>query len=292
MGPKVTGTWNLHEALVDQPLDFFWMASSTVSVADEPGQANYSAACVFLEAFCQYRYSLGLPATALNICPVDGVGYLAKNARARRNIKAQGIYSLGEQEFLDFVRLNPLQAGARGSSLYPGPDGTLVSTTPWDNPSQVIMAFRSGSELHLDDPDNRTNWRRDRRMGAYHNVRHEAGNKPLAPDADPLALFLDRVLAAAAEQDGNAAVKAVLANPVNVAFLGREMGKKIYELILKPVDKSDEIDVRFTLAHMGLDSLMAIEFRRWLRRGLWHRHQCAGDHGRCVAGSAGWSRGG
>src|SRR5690349_4595988 len=99
VGPKVRGTWNLHEALTDQPLDFFWTASSVVSVIDEAGQGNYSAGCVFLEAFCQYRRSLGLPATVLNICPVEGVGYIAENPHARRNVRAQGIYCLGEHEF-------------------------------------------------------------------------------------------------------------------------------------------------------------------------------------------------
>jgi hypothetical protein len=36
---------------------------------------------------------------------------MAENAHARRNLKAQGIYSLGEHEFLDFVQLNLLHAG-------------------------------------------------------------------------------------------------------------------------------------------------------------------------------------
>ncbi|KAI1473124.1 uncharacterized protein F4812DRAFT_454941 [Daldinia caldariorum] len=56
----------------------------------------------------QYRHGLGLPTTILNICPVDGAGYVADNLTAHKNMKAQGLFFLGEQEFLDFVQLNIL----------------------------------------------------------------------------------------------------------------------------------------------------------------------------------------
>ncbi len=60
--PKVEGTWNLHQAFLGHSLDYFWLASSTVTVVDQPGQGNYKAACTFIESFCPYRHSLGLPA--------------------------------------------------------------------------------------------------------------------------------------------------------------------------------------------------------------------------------------
>lgn len=258
LGPKVRGTWNLHEALADQPLDFFWMASTLVTVVNEPGQSNYSAGCGFLEAFCQYRHSLGLPATVLNICPVDGVGFVAESPQVRWNMKAQGLYTLGEHEFLDFVRLNLLQA--KESSLK-GQDAIL--TRPWESRGQVIMGLRSGSDLHLGDPNNRTTWRRDRRVGRYHNLRSDRSDKGAVPETSPLALFLDGILNSGADHDGCAAM---LNEADNIAFLARELGKKIYELILKPVEDEDAIDTRLTLAQIGMDSLMAIELRRWLRR--------------------------
>ncbi|KAL2163841.1 hypothetical protein VTH06DRAFT_5900 [Thermothelomyces fergusii] len=262
IGPKVRGTWNLHHALAGQPLDFFWMASSVVTVVDEPGQANYSAGCVFLEAFCQYRHSLGLPATVLNICPLEGVGYVAENAQARRNMKAQGLCLLGESEFLDFVRFNLSRAGRKGVGGADGP-GMGADCHGWKNPEQVVMALRSGSDLPLDHLDNRTNWRRDRRMGLYHNVRRHGDDRPSSSRSktDRLVVFLDAVLNAA----DAATAGSLLGNPDSIAFLARETGAKIYELMMRPVSEDEDIDTRLTLAQIGLDSLMAIELRRWLR---------------------------
>ena len=69
--PKVDGAWNLHNAFLtqNQPLDFFIMTSSNVTLVDEPGQSNYCAANTFLESFCQYRHYLGLPASAVGSVP-------------------------------------------------------------------------------------------------------------------------------------------------------------------------------------------------------------------------------
>lgn len=264
VGPKVRGTWNLHDVLADQPLDFFWMASSMVTVVDEAGQSNYSAGCIFLEAFCQYRHSLGLPATVLNICPIGGVGYVAENAHARRSIKAQGLYTLGEHEFLDFVQHNILAAGPK-SNIKPGAEtGSLPAASAlqsWENLSQIVMGLRSTSDLHLDDPNSRTNWRRDRRMGRYHNIRPDEEHRASSSGANRLAIFLDSIIGSDGESGRNR-----LADPEVVAYLAREIGEKIYELILKPIADGEEVDTRLTLAQIGLDSLMAIELRRWLRR--------------------------
>ncbi|KAI7762587.1 hypothetical protein LZL87_008933 [Fusarium oxysporum] len=101
--PKVNGTWNLHRALHGQPLDHFWLASSIVTVTDQPGQGNYKGGCTFIESFCQYRHSLGLPASVLSICGIEDIGYLAENPSALRSIKLQGLHLVREKEFLEIV---------------------------------------------------------------------------------------------------------------------------------------------------------------------------------------------
>ncbi|KAJ8109439.1 hypothetical protein OPT61_g7460 [Boeremia exigua] len=62
LGPKVSGTMNLHEATLTQPLNFFTMTSSIVSVVGTATQASYSAANSFHDAFARFRLAQGLPA--------------------------------------------------------------------------------------------------------------------------------------------------------------------------------------------------------------------------------------
>lgn len=84
MAPKVDGTWNLHNATIKIPLDFFVLFSSAVSVLGSPGQGNYAAASAFLDAMAFYRRNLGLPAISINWGPWAEVG-LAAEATERLN---------------------------------------------------------------------------------------------------------------------------------------------------------------------------------------------------------------
>ncbi|OCL02964.1 putative polyketide synthase [Glonium stellatum] len=243
--PKVDGTWNLHKALLSQPLDYFWMASSLVTLVNQPGQANYNAANTFLEAFCQYRHLLGLPASVLSICPIEGVGFVAENPHAKRNVKAQGLYLLGEREFLDFVELSLFNSG-------PSYGESKVDSSSWESKGHLIMGLHS--EIHLDDANNRTNWRRDRRMGTYHNIQDAtdaAGDG--SANSSQLRDFLN---SATADPD-------MLRQSSSEEYLAHEIGRRVFNFMLKP---EEDVDISLGLSQIGLDSLMAIELRRWWKQ--------------------------
>ena len=84
LAPKVDGTWNLHMATSQLPLDFFVLFSSAVSVLGSPGQGNYAAGSAYLDAMAYLRRHQGIPAISINWGPWAEVG-LAAEAIERGN---------------------------------------------------------------------------------------------------------------------------------------------------------------------------------------------------------------
>jgi acyl transferase domain-containing protein/NAD(P)-dependent dehydrogenase (short-subunit alcohol dehydrogenase family)/acyl carrier protein len=106
MAPKVEGAWNLHLATLDRPLDFFIMYSSLSTAIGTPGQANYVAANMYLEALAEYRRGQGLPALALGLGPLSDVGYLTRNPTVNDLHKRVGIDAISSrQAFAQLERL-------------------------------------------------------------------------------------------------------------------------------------------------------------------------------------------
>lgn len=255
--PKVGGAWNLHHSLRGHQLDFFVLASSIVATIEQPGQGNYSAANTFLEAFTQYRRSLSLPASVINICPIDGVGFVGENAFARKNMKAQGLYFLGETELFDFlelaIRLSPASTTttshlpwAATSDAKDDQDASLSQQHPWTSTGQMVMGLRSEGDLN--DSSTQTSWRRDRRMGFYHNYNNAR------PGQKDSSSRLSKLI-----QDATNDAR-LLDEASGMSFIAQEIGKKVFALMLKD---EDDLNTSLTLHQAGLDSLMAIELRRW-----------------------------
>lgn len=98
MAPKVAGTWNLHQATRNSPLDYFVLFSSISSLTGAPGQGNYCAANAFMDAFAHYRRALKLPALVVNWGAIADVGYVARNVDVSRYLARQGLVGLGHLE--------------------------------------------------------------------------------------------------------------------------------------------------------------------------------------------------
>ena len=115
MAPKLTGTWNLHTATLDEDLDFFVLFSSIAAVHPQPGMGSYAAANAFLDSFAHYRRALGKPAVSVNWGGWNELG-LARAAGTGRSIEgylSQGMRNLSREEALEAlgraIETNPVQ---------------------------------------------------------------------------------------------------------------------------------------------------------------------------------------
>jgi len=63
--PKVDGAWNMHQATIAEPLDWFCSFSSAAALVGSPGQGAYAAANSWLDAFAHWRRAQGRPSTAI-----------------------------------------------------------------------------------------------------------------------------------------------------------------------------------------------------------------------------------
>jgi phthiocerol/phenolphthiocerol synthesis type-I polyketide synthase C len=115
-GPKIRGTWHMHQATSELSLDFFVMFSSIASIFPQPGHGSYSAANSFLDAFAGYRRGLGLPASSINWAGWLRLG-LAREMGTTRTLDVYDVEGFGNferdqalQTLGEALRANPVQA--------------------------------------------------------------------------------------------------------------------------------------------------------------------------------------
>ncbi|KAF3398157.1 Compactin diketide synthase mokB [Penicillium rolfsii] len=223
---KVDGVWNLHEVLADCPLDFFVALSSVAGVIGNRGQAAYAAANVFLDGFVEYRRSLGLCGTSIDLTAVRDVGYLAEVDSKRqqevlKNIGTDGMY---EVEVL----------------------ALLAAAITGDLAHRCAGQFIVGLELRTLDHF----WAQDTKFSvlyeaatAAHGSRSAGGSGPSAP--------LNVLLADAGTKE----------EALRICF--DALATKLAQVL---VISLEDMDPSITVASLGLDSLVAIEIRNWIAR--------------------------
>ncbi|KAH8889179.1 hypothetical protein GQ53DRAFT_870139 [Thozetella sp. PMI_491] len=247
VNPKVQGTWNLHHVSVSAAadLDFFLLFSSLSGIVGQPGQVNYAGANTFLDAFVQYRTSLGLPVSAIDIGAVAEVGYLATRDSVRLKVTGSCGSSLSEQEFLESM-------AAAMAFLSTGTGSTSSSTGVFTMRNHFSVGLRS--PIPLGDPSNRALYKKDIRMAVFHNSGVSVGELASGSN-DTLKTFL-----AKARSDA-----ALLHGPESANILAQEIGKKLFTLLLK---SEEDLKTSCSLSDLGMDSLVAIEMRQWWRQAL------------------------
>lgn len=101
--PKVHGSWNLHERLHSENVDFFVLLSSLSGIVGLASQCNYAAGNAFQDALAKHRLSEGLHAAAIDIGVVQAVGVVAENDKLAAGLKRSGYKALTEDQVLQVL---------------------------------------------------------------------------------------------------------------------------------------------------------------------------------------------
>lgn len=249
IGPKLRGTWHLHEAIAERekahPLDFFLMTSSVSGSVGTATESNYCAANHFLDAFARYRRARNLTASSLGLGMISEVGYLHENPEIEELLLRKGIQPINEEELLQIVDITLSQDGSTPGFLRADP---LAS-------SHILTGLEPLALKGL----------RSKGFDVSNPILSDPRASLLATTIDGLSSTGDDALGAAGAisaeltQALTEAGESVPLRDTVAALVGRRFGN----LILIPAEK---LDVKLPLSTYGMDSMLAAEFRSWVYR--------------------------
>lgn len=252
--PKIQGTWNLHHALASSPLDFFILMGSVAGTVGQPGQANYAAANSFLDSFSQYRHSLGMPCSVIDLGGMEGVGLLASKPSRMNQFKSSGLFLLQEEHLLEAIQIALFRSSVNTNRAEHEQSTAVndqsVGFTPLHQIAVGLRSLRS-----ISDPRNVVLFKSDLRFAMYENLKDNASVVETNDNDSALRDMLAQV-----EADPK-----ILERPDTLEQLSWEMGRALFKYLSLP---EEDLKIDATLESIGVDSLTSIEIRNWWRRSL------------------------
>ena len=227
--PKVLGSWNLHHQSLSLDLDFFILLSSLTGIVGNTSQCNYAAGNTFEDALARHRTSLALPALSIDLGAVNSVGYVSETAGVAERLKRTGTAILEEEELLRLIE--------RGIMI---PRQADVDACP------LITGIPAGAGNTLDSTA--TFW--ENPIFSALKTAREASAVDGARSEKGAGLDLEARLREA--RSGSEATDLVAAAIV----------KKLADMF---AIAEDSIEAERPLAWFGVDSLVAVELRNWLK---------------------------
>ncbi|HEX8111164.1 MAG TPA: beta-ketoacyl reductase, partial [Kofleriaceae bacterium] len=146
MAPKVAGSWNLHQATRDLPLDFFVLFSGAGTLLGSPGQGNYAAANAFLDALAQARRAEGLPGQSIAWGPWSEIGLAARVERGGR-LALHGVASLSPPDGVEALG-RVMQDGAAQIAVLPLDVRQCLQSYPTLAGSPLFEVLARGAPEH------------------------------------------------------------------------------------------------------------------------------------------------
>ncbi|KAG6354171.1 hypothetical protein INS49_004775 [Diaporthe citri] len=240
LDPKVQGSLNLCRVLEGQDsgqqtkLDFMIFFSSMAGLVGNLGQSNYSAANAFLISLAAQRREQGLAASVINIGVIVGIGYITREVSdaTLEDVREGGYMFLPEQAFHAMFA-----EAVTASNVNSGRDpeiSTGVAHVQMDGESRPIWIDNPRFSHHV--------------LPAARDY-NTTSDKPAGNSAS-----IETQLAEAKSKED-------LFNIVKDAFSIR------LQHLLK-MDPDIECPVNMPLMDFGIDSLIAVEIRKWFLKNL------------------------
>ncbi|KAL8383428.1 hypothetical protein RB595_006943 [Gaeumannomyces hyphopodioides] len=234
LGPKVEGSINLDRVLGDVALDFLIFFSSVATVAGNVGQANYTAANLFMSGLALDRRRRGLAASVVGLGPILGTGYIT---REKGDVLTQPMFERGLLTISESDAHRTLAEAIRSSR--PG--------------SGMEFEIYIGLRRMPASAPNLPRWYRDPQFACLIMVDAGQEKKSLTPGSHGGASISDRLADAGSREE--------VATIITENFLA-EMRKMLHlsdDYAITPAVRTDEL---------GLDSLVAVRIRSWFLNNL------------------------
>lgn len=226
---KVDTAWNLHRLLPNN-LDFFILLSSLAGQVGQAATSQYSAGCTFQDALARHRVELGQRALSLDIGWMRDIGIVAETAAfQRQRLASEDMQQVDGHELMALLTLCC--------------DPERPSESP--EQSQMLVGLRTPADFLA------------------------KGQKPPALLERPLFAAFSRIAGGdAIASAGQAADPAVLFRAANgpeekaQVVINSLVAKLARAMSISPED----VELSKPLSSYGVDSLMAVELRNWIRR--------------------------
>ncbi|KAI0857122.1 hypothetical protein F4860DRAFT_367760 [Xylaria cubensis] len=232
---KVQASWNLHH-LLPSDMDFFILLSSVAGIYGPVAQSNYTAGCAFQDSLARWRTAAGFPkSVSLDLGWMRTIGIIAETKDPRRH-----------QAYLDGF------------------------------PPIEVVDFFAILEHYLDPEIPQLDEAHSQLLiGAIHPAHFLArGEVPIRLVSRPLfagfSFRSTRQKECGTDSDAQEDVEMLFAQAKSkedrLAIVISAFKKKLARALWIEVE---EIDTRRGLSNYGVDSLMAVELRSWIRRDFY-----------------------
>ena len=261
LGPKVRGTWNIHDALHGrhQELDFLLLTSSKYGSVGHVTQSNYCSANAFLDAFASYRRQLGLPAISLALGMVSEIGYVHEHPEIEAALQRKGVNAITEEELvlLFDIALSSDLKKSQGAQL--PATGHKVSVAERElQDTHLLTGFElvkssANGEQFLEANDFTPNDPRASILVKLLNSRLNSSNSTETEDPANLEGVAGRIHSAIVQNDDEAARQIV-----------QEVFQEKLGDMLRISAPEAQLGDQVKLMNLGLDSMLATEIRTWI----------------------------